>query len=428
MGEHAAAGLDGDQLFGIADEHCFGSCGGGCGEQFAQCGGADHACFIDDKQGLGVEGEAVFAQCFERSGDGAAAVGSPLGQCDIGGVSGRRGQPNVLDAALFGGAAQGFQRGGFARAGRGGEHLNQPRRGRDRNDCPGLIGRQLDFRSGGLGDGFRHGGILVAGSDQRVDGGFFARDHQRGVALMAFTFVRLAGLGDAQTDRVDELLEQQSRADRWGVIDDGRHVRTECLDEISAGEGRLVDTPDRSPCPRPKLGLGVLPQPGQRLLLGGLVQDQFSTESLRPFGLQFSPGPVLGLARPGGFLGPRELSRGGLSAAVDDQILCSPLAQLGGSLRGRSDQFGVHSGKLGHPRMRIHLLPSDPQRGVQLSPQRGLVDDPGGPGFMPQRVTVDGHQRAIGAGLLVGHQHMGVQVRIPGPRGLVLVGRRDQTR
>ena len=31
---------------------------------------------IDDEQGLGVEGEATFAQCFERSGDGAA-VGSP---------------------------------------------------------------------------------------------------------------------------------------------------------------------------------------------------------------------------------------------------------------------------------------------------------------------------------------------------------------
>lgn len=137
---------------------------------------------------------------------------------------------------------------------------------------------------------------------------------------------------------------------------------------------------------------------------------------------------MLRLARPGGFLGPRELSRSGLSAAVDDQILCGPLAQLGGSLRGRSDQFGVHPGQLSHPRMRIHLLPSNPQRGVQLSPQRGLVDDPGGPGFMPQRVTVDGHQHPVGTGLLVGHQHMGVQVRIPGPRRLVLVGRRDQTR
>ena len=59
---------------------------------------------------------------------------------------------------------------------------------------------------------------------------------------------------------------------------------------------------------------------------------------------------------------------------------------------------------------------------MQFVTQLGLVYDPGGFGFVEQRLGIQRHQRAVGAGLAVGHDHMSVQVRVTAARGLVLVG------
>ena len=60
--------------------------------------------------------------------------------------------------------------------------------------------------------------------------------------------------------------------------------------------------------------------------------------------------------------------------------------------------------------------------------QNGLVDDAGRLGFVIQRLGVDRHQLPISAGLAVGHDEVGVQVRITAARGFVLVGDRHQPR
>ena len=62
--------------------------------------------------------------------------------------------------------------------------------------------------------------------------------------------------------------------------------------------------------------------------------------------------------------------------------------------------------------------------GVQLVAQHGLIDDAGGLGLVVQRLGVDRHQRAVGAGLPVGHDDMGVQVRVPAARRFMLIGDR----
>ena len=69
---------------------------------------------------------------------------------------------------------------------------------------------------------------------------------------------------------------------------------------------------------------------------------------------------------------------------------------------------------------------SKPEGVVQFAAQGGLIDHPGRPGFVIQRGPVDGHHRAVGAGLAVGDDDVGVQVRVPAPRGLVLIGDRHQ--
>ncbi len=57
-----------------------------------------------------------------------------------------------------------------------------------------------------------------------------------------------------------------------------------------------------------------------------------------------------------------------------------------------------------------------------------LVDDAGRAGLVIQRFRVDRHQRAVRAGLAIGHQDVGVQVRVPAPRRFMLVGDPHQTR
>ncbi len=73
--------------------------------------------------------------------------------------------------------------------------------------------------------------------------------------------------------------------------------------------------------------------------------------------------------------------------------------------------------------------PLHSDQAVQFVPQRGLINDPPRRArFVKQTGAVNGHQPAISAGLPIGNQHVGVQVRIARPRGLVLIGRGYQTR
>jgi hypothetical protein len=54
---------------------------------------------------------------------------------------------------------------------------------------------------------------------------------------------------------------------------------------------------------------------------------------------------------------------------------------------------------------------------VQFTAQRGLIDDPGGFGFVIQRGAINRDQVAVGAGLPVGDDDVGMQVRIdPSPK------------
>ena len=118
-----------------------------------------------------------------------------------------------------------------------------------------------------------------------------------------------------------------------------------------------------------------------------------------------------------------------VSGPVDDvQVVRGPLAQLGGAPRPRGDGSRSHAGELGHPGRWIDRRPLEAHRLVQFAAQGGLIDHPGGFGFVIQRRAVDRHQLAVGAGLAVGHDHVGVQVRVPAPRRLVLIGDRHQPR
>ena len=76
--------------------------------------------------------------------------------------------------------------------------------------------------------------------------------------------------------------------------------------------------------------------------------------------------------------------------------------------------------------MLVDGLPFEAPLGVQLVAQRGLVDDPGGFGFVIQRLGVDRHQPPISSDLAIRHDDVRVQVRVPAAARLVLVGDRDQ--
>src|SRR6185312_9044117 len=58
--------------------------------------------------------------------------------------------------------------------------------------------------------------------------------------------------------------------------------------------------------------------------------------------------------------------------------------------------------------------------------QGGLVDDAGGLGLVVQALGVEADELAVCSGLAVGHDDVGVQVRVSAARGFVLVGDRDQ--
>ena len=76
--------------------------------------------------------------------------------------------------------------------------------------------------------------------------------------------------------------------------------------------------------------------------------------------------------------------------------------------------------------MRIDRVEFEAALGVQQMAQGGLVDDAGGLGLVIQALGVQADQLAVCSGLAVGHDHVGVQVRVTAPRRFVLVGDRHQ--
>jgi hypothetical protein len=103
-----------------------------------------------------------------------------------------------------------------------------------------------------------------------------------------------------------------------------------------------------------------------------------------------------------------------------------PLPQRSGAPRPGGDGVAIDASELGHARRRVDVCPFEAQGLVELAAQGGLIDHPRRFSFVIQRGPVDGHHDTVGAGLAVGHDDMGVQVRVAAPRGLVLIGDRRQ--
>jgi len=119
---------------------------------------------------------------------------------------------------------------------------------------------------------------------------------------------------------------------------------------------------------------------------------------------------------------------GGRRTVDDDQVVGCPFPQPRGTPRPGLDAFLGNAGDLGHPGVLIDDCPLGADGGMQLVAHHGLIDHPSGLGFVMQRLGVNRYQRPVGPGLPVGHDDVGVQVRIPAPRGLVLVGAPHQPR
>ncbi|SLA06451.1 Uncharacterised protein [Mycobacteroides abscessus subsp. abscessus] len=146
---------------------------------------------------------------------------------------------------------------------------------------------------------------------------------------------------------------------------------------------------------------------------------------LRP---QLGPGQRLRFTRSRGLLRGCQLRLRQPRRAINNgQIVRRPLPQRRAARRPGSDRCRIDTGDLGHPRAGVHRTPFHPDQAVQFVAQRGLIDDPRRAGFVEQTGAVNRHQPAISAGLPIRHQHVGVQVRIPRPRGLMLIGRGHQT-
>lgn len=64
---------------------------------------------------------------------------------------------------------------------------------------------------------------------------------------------------------------------------------------------------------------------------------------------------------------------------------------------------------------------------MELAAQGGLIDHPGRASFVIQRRAVNRHHHTVGAGLAIRQYDMSVQMRVPAPRGLVLIGDRHQS-
>ena len=240
---------------------------------------------------------------------------------------------------------------------------------------------------------------------------------------MAFAVMGFPRRADPHTDHVDDLLDQRARIP--GRVDGQQ--RAHQLHQIGAGERGLVDARDHARQARAVQQQARRAAPrGARVKVRGAVK--FQTARIRaPLGGEFGPRGGFRLGRAGGFLRGRELL-GGRLTVDDDQVVGCPFPQPGGALRPRLEAFFGDAGDLGHPGMPIDDCPFGADGGMQLMAHHRLIDHPGGFGFVVQRLGVNRHQRAVGAGLPVGHDDMGVQVRIPAPRRLVLIGDPHQPR
>ena len=79
--------------------------------------------------------------------------------------------------------------------------------------------------------------------------------------------------------------------------------------------------------------------------------------------------------------------------------------------------------------MRVDRVPLEAALGVQFVAQRGLIDRCRRPWLRDSSdLESSDTSCAVGAGLAVGHDHVGVQVRVAAPRRFVLVGDRHQAR
>ena len=191
LGEHATAGLDRRQLMSITDKDRLRPRLRGRGQELAQIVGADHAGFINYHQGVLVELQPPATQRVQCFGDGHAVVAGPFAHCDVDRLAGRRQDENSRPESVMRRISERPQRCRLARACRGTQWLNQPRRAADVLHCGLLIRRQP---RGVLVAHPQHGAI-IGRVDQIKYRGFFGQDPRQGEALAPFTFVRGARRG-----------------------------------------------------------------------------------------------------------------------------------------------------------------------------------------------------------------------------------------
>lgn len=235
--------------------------------------------------------------------------------------------------------------------------------------------------------------------------------------------MRLPLVSDAQCHTIGEALDHLSGRGSIGVVD--RQPGADRLDEIRTGERRLRQAVRHRATHHLRVVHTGSPTRISRSLLGVHVDPKCAVV-LGPCDTQRRPCHTFGFPWPGGLLRGRQLPGGKLVIAVEAQMPRRPLTQLRGTRRPRPQLGTVHPGDVGHPGVRIDVVPLHADRTCQLPPQRGLIDDPGGLRLVIETRPVQRHQPPIRTRLPVGNQHVGVQMRVPGPRGFVLkTGRHD---
>ena len=414
--EHAAAGFHRCQLVGVSDEHHLGASGDRGRQQFFQLRGADHGGLVDDDDGVPVDGQGVVLDELERFGHGQATVAGLLLHGLIDGFAGGGEHEHFFVPPVRGGA-QRFERVGFASTGGGLQGLHQKRGHGDVADRAFLVGGKVTE----VGGAHVEAAAVVGGVHHVEDAGFLEHDRLHGELLVAFAVVSLARCADAHTDVVDERLDERARfPDRV----DGQ-LRTDDLHHVGARERGLVDVRRHVRDARPVQGGARMCAP---LSARGEVRIAVQVQTARisaPRRFEFFPGELLGLGGPRRFLRGGQLRRGGFTVD-DDEVVFGPFPQSGRSLRPRLNACRSDAGDFGHAGMLVDGLPFEAALGVQHVAQGGLVDDPGGLGFVIQRLRIDRHQPAISTGLPIRQNDVSVQVRVPAPARLMLIGDRHQ--
>ncbi|SLI00432.1 Uncharacterised protein [Mycobacteroides abscessus subsp. massiliense] len=264
----------------------------------------------------------------------------------------------------------------------------------------------------------------MAAAHHLDDGAFFGDQIGGGVADRPLPLVGGPLVSDAQCHTIGEALDDLSWRRSIGVVD--RHPRADRLDEIRACERRLSQAVRHRATHHLRVVHTGSPTRISRSLLDGLV-DPKCAGVIGPCDTQRRPCDTFGFPWPCGLLRGRQL-RSRKLVALHPQMPAGPLAQLCGACRPRPQIPAIGPGDVGHPGVRIDVVPLHADRTRQLPPQCGLIDDPGGLRFVIETRAVQRHQPPIRAGLPVRDQHVGVQMRVPGPRGFVLKTRRHDPR